>query len=82
MNAPLALFMGCIVGAFLGFGFADDAHQRREIARAALKPRLPQPMQAAQILQCPVTPHSLAEYYRTCRGRVRSDSIKPKGETK
>lgn len=77
MRTQLALALGLVAGAFLGFGMADQAHQRRELARAAFKPRPPAPMQAAQILTCPVSAHSLAEYHRTCRARARSDSTKP-----
>ena len=77
MKTILGVLVGFAFGGCVGFAIADEINLRRERARP-IAPR-PVPTRAVNLLTCPVTAHSLAEYYRTCRAQKYSDSIKPKG---
>lgn len=74
MKTAFALMLGLTLGTFAGFGVADDVARRREALRESMRPRPAAPIQASQILRCPVSLHGIDEWHRQCRAKARSDS--------
>lgn len=67
---------GMALGAYLGI----EWYRREHPPTITIQRTVPAPASAVMLIRCPVTLHELDEWRRTCKGRARSDAVKPKGE--
>lgn len=71
------LTAAAMAGAYAGIVWCEK-HRPPTIT---IQRTTPAPAEAVMLIRCPVTLREIEEWRRTCRGRTRSDSIKPTERT-